>query len=73
MNCLQVNMVATGELLNKAQADINLLNSKDSEISSSIADKEKCITELKAECDLLKAQVSFEIFSMIILLNINLK
>lgn len=52
-------MVATGELLNKAQTDISLLKSKEAETSNSLADKEKCITDLTAETDLLKAQVSF--------------
>lgn len=53
-----MNMVATGELLNKAQADINLLKSKEEETRITHADKEKRITDLKAEVDLLKAQVS---------------
>lgn len=51
-------MVATGELLNKAQTEINLLKSKEVESSSTLTEKEKCITDLTAESDLLKAQVS---------------
>lgn len=53
-------MVATGELLNKAQTDINLLKSKELETSNALADKDKCIKDLQAEGELLKAQVSLK-------------
>lgn len=57
IDCLKVNLVSAEELLKKAQADINVLKSKDMERGELFEKYEKDKDALRQEVDLLKAQL----------------